>query len=479
VLRDPTLDEGVADAVHVAKGLGTERRVSMKGPHSAVREVQLPNLDWSRLRYFPWGMALAEWPARGVPTLSVRRGESRHEVLFVRAGGRRYALKETSPGAAKHEIAVLRELARRGCRTLEPVGFVVTRGEPVAVGEIGGRTAYISGDAGYCITRLAERVLPQSILYRYPFNDENKRLLWNAIAELLLDLHEVGCYWGDPSLANVLIDLHDERLTAVMADAETAELVSGPLSEGLRRQDLESFVESIEWQAEDIRLARDLPEEAELVTEGDAQYFLSRYEGLRTTRAHLAQTRGSLLAQLHQLQRTAQRLNALGYGVLHFGTRALHATLTTMELPGEMAARSVDMNPDSSSRSIRIATLRPSWYVRRVRDLLGVRLPRALAARIYNHINSNKWLLSEQQDHDVGMEAAARDWYERFHLPLLAFLDAYLPDEDVTTRFATYAAILDHTWQMSEREDRPVPIEEGAMDYALTLPRAEARSDAP
>ena len=94
----------------------------------------------------------------------------------------------------------------------------------------------------------------------------------------------------------MLIDLHDERLTAVMADAETAELVDGPLSEGLRRQDLESFVESIEWQAEDIRLARELPEEARLVTEGDAHYFLSRYEGLRAARAHAEQTRGTLLA---------------------------------------------------------------------------------------------------------------------------------------------------------------------------------------
>jgi len=451
----------------------------MKSMRSAVREVQLPNLDWARVRQFPWGVPLTEWPERGVPTLSVRRGESRHEVLFVRSGGRRYALKETSPEAAKHEIAVLRELAERDCRTLEQVGYVVTHGEPVAVGEIGGRTAYMSGDVGYCITRLAERVLPQSILYRYPFNDENKRLLWNAIAELLLDLHEAGCYWGDPSLANVLIDLHDERLTAVMADAETAELVNGPISEGLRRQDLEAFVESIEWQAEDIRLARDLPEEAELVTEGDAQYFLSRYEGLRAARALAAQTHGTLFTRLRQLERTVQRLNILGYGVLHLGTRALHATLATMELPGEIAARGVDLNPDSSGSGLRIATLRPSWYVRRVRDLLGVRLPRALAARIYNHISINKWLLSEEQGHDVGMEVAARDWYERVHLPLLSFLDAYLPDEDVTTRYATYADILDHTWQMSQREERPVPIEEGAMDYALTQPRTEARSDSP
>jgi hypothetical protein len=447
----------------------------MRSWRSAVREVQVPGLDWTRLRHFPWGTPLAEWPERGVATLAIRRGESRHEVIFVRSGGRRYALKETSPEAAAHEIGVLRELMHRGCRTLEPVGFVVTQGEPIAVGEIGGRTAYMSGDVGYCVTRLAERVLPQSILYRYPFSDENKRLLWNAIAELLLDLHEAGCYWGDPSLANVLIDLHGERLTAVMADAETAELVNGPLSEGLRRQDLEAFVESIEWQAEDIRLARALPEEAQLVTEGDARYFLSRYEGLRAACAPASQAHGSLFAQLHQLERTAQRLNALGYGVLQFGTRALHATLATVDLPSQLPARGDDFGAGGSG--VRVATLRPSWYVRRIRDLLGVHLPRALAARIYNHISIHKWLLSEQQGRDVGMEAAVRDWRERFHRPLLTFLDAYLPDEDVSARYATYVAILDHTWRMSQREERPVPIEEGAMDYALAHSRAEVQEE--
>src|SRR5262249_15787293 len=160
-------------------------------------------------------------------------------------------------------------------------GYVVVQGEPVLVGEMGGRPVYESGDTGYCLTRLVERVLPQSVLYRYPFTTANKRLLWSAVAELLLDLHECGAYLADPSLANVLVDLTGQRLTAVMADAETAEVVHGSLSEGLRQQDIEAFVESLEWQAEDIRLARGLPEEQRLVTDEDADYFRSRYVGLR------------------------------------------------------------------------------------------------------------------------------------------------------------------------------------------------------
>jgi hypothetical protein len=65
------------------------------------------------------------------------------------------------------------------------------------------------------------------------------------------------------------------------------------------------------------------------------------------------------------------------------------------------------------------------------------------------------------------MLAAASDWYSRYHKPLLAWIAAYLPDTDSGASYATYVAILDHTWAMSRREGREVPIEEGAMDYAL------------
>jgi hypothetical protein len=277
-----------------------------------LRAIHVGRQDWLRMRSLPWGAPLERWGDLGATMLSIRKGESRHEVIFVEAGGRRYAIKETSPEAAEREIHVYEQVAPRHISTLEPVGWVVISGDPIEVGQMGGRPVYMSGDTGYCVTRLAERVLPQSILYRYPFTGANKRLLWNAIAGLLADLHDAGVYWGDPSLANTLIDLSGQRLTAVMADAETAEVTPGPLSEGLRRQDLDSFVESLIWQAEDIRLARGLGEDTQLITEGDAFYVISRYAGLRADRQAQRRERG-LLA----LERRLERLNALGYGVLN------------------------------------------------------------------------------------------------------------------------------------------------------------------
>src|SRR5262249_42459039 len=145
---------------------------------ATVRQLSMGRSDWTRLKSLPWGVPLTTWPEHGVRPLVVRQGESRHSLLFLESGHRRYAIKERSPWAAAHESAVFEELRRRGCRTLEPVGHVVVHGEAIVVGEVAGYAIYESGDTGYCVTRLAERVLPQSILYGYPFTTVNKRLLW-------------------------------------------------------------------------------------------------------------------------------------------------------------------------------------------------------------------------------------------------------------------------------------------------------------
>jgi hypothetical protein len=431
---------------------------------SALRDIHIERADWSRMRRLPWGAPLGEWGARGATILAVRKGESRHEVVFVEAGARRYAIKETSPEAARREIVAFEQARARGAPTLEPVGWLVVAGELVEAGSVGGQALYLSGDNGYCVTRLAARALPQSILYRYPFTPPNKRLLWNAIAELLARLHEAGVYWGDPSLANVLIDLSDRQLRAVMADAETAEVAPGPLSEGLRRQDLEAFAESLAWQSEDIRLARRLGEEAQPITEDDSHYVLTRYEALRAERRRKRLPLGPLFARLVDLEGRIERLGALGYGVLSLGAHTARPPLADESGPHTELPRD----------ELAIATVRPGWYADRVRELLGERVPRAAAEAIYRQLHVHKYLLSQRAGHDVGMEAAARDWLEQVHRPLMRFLDVYLSGADAGTRYAAYVGILNHTWQMSVSQGRAASIEEGALDYALAAGRATA-----
>jgi hypothetical protein len=49
----------------------------------------------------------------------------------------------------------------------------------------------------------------------------------------------------------------------------------------------------------------------------------------------------------------------------------------------------------------------------------------------------------------------------------MEFMASYIPSADAQTLYAEYLRILDHMWDISLREGRPVTFEEGAMDYAL------------
>ncbi len=405
---------------------------------TAIRSYDLAHDDWEGLRSLPWGVPLEEWndPVHQVDIIDQRRGLSRHPVIFVRVNGRKYAIKETSPEAASEEIANYREIIRRGCPALVPVGHLVVIGEPLAAGSIAGYTQYISGDMGYCITRLATRVLPQSLLYQYPFTEENKRKLLVAIARLLVTLHNSGIFWGDPSLANVLVDLSRRRLLAVLADAETVQIHDDPLSPAIRQHDVDFFIEAMRWQSEDIRLARELPEEETVITEDDTIFFQETYDALLRIGSR----------PTHDIEEALNRLGSgmvgLGSGMLGLGALAWRASVTSLEM-----------------------TRRPGWYREQLRDLMGIWIPRRYARRLYDLVLGHKWLMSEEAGYDVGLGDAAADFRERYHDPLVELLRAYAPDRPID--YADYLRILQHIWTLSQREGRPIPIEEGAIDYLL------------
>src|SRR2546421_8655582 len=107
--------------------------------------------DRRRLEGLPWHVPLGEWPEHGVVPLVIRRGESRHPVIFVERDRIRYAIKETTPHMAEREIANLHEIERRGIPSLSPVGSVIVPAPPVLLEEHGpkGISEYISGDRGY------------------------------------------------------------------------------------------------------------------------------------------------------------------------------------------------------------------------------------------------------------------------------------------------------------------------------------------
>ena len=390
-----------------------------------------------RLEGLPWHVALDEWPEHGVVPLSIRRGESRHPVLFVERDGVRYAIKETTPRMAEREITLLREIAHRGIPALSPVGSVIVSSPPLLLEERGpgGLPEYISGDRGYTVTWLAPRVIPQSMLYSIPFTRKNKQRLLSAIALLLIELHEHGVYWGDPSLANVLIRIDGRSIMAIMADAETAELFPGPVSDALREQDLELFGESLLWQAEDLRNARGLPEEEELVDDKDFRYLKQRYRWLRREHAQVSSPSG--YTTLFQAQRMLETLNKWGFSLLGMSGHAFQ----------------------------QLATVLPGWYQQRIQELLGITVPRMYARRFYNTILSHQALMSQREGREVSVEEAAKDFYTRYHLPTILFLRQILTSGQDPLQ--AYFSILDLKWNMSLKARHEVPMQEVILAWAM------------
>src|SRR5713101_1553598 len=113
-------------------------------------QFHMPADEQHRLESLPWHVPLEEWLEHGVVPLLIRRGESRHPVIFVERAGFRYAIKETTPHMAEREISNLREIEHRGIPALSPVGSVSVPGPPVPldVEGPGGVPQYISGDRG-------------------------------------------------------------------------------------------------------------------------------------------------------------------------------------------------------------------------------------------------------------------------------------------------------------------------------------------
>jgi hypothetical protein len=406
-------------------------------------QFQMEAADRQRLEGLPWQERLEEWPAQGVVPLMIRRGLSRHPVIFVEREGQRYAIKETAPFMAEREISNLREIERRGIASLGPVGSVTVTAPPILIeaAMLGGVPQYMSGDRGYTVTRLAARVIPQELLYRIPFTRKNKHHLLAAIAVLMIELHEHGVYWGDPSLANILIRIDGKQILAIMADAETVELFPGAVNDRLREQDLESFNESLLWEAEDIRHAHGIADddEQQLIDDRDFRYFKRRYQALRREHAQITSPNG--ITTMLQVMDLLSSLNTWGYALLDMGGQAFQ----------------------------QITTVLPGWYQRHIYRLLGITIPRKYARRFYNMILGHQAIMRRQERRDVSLEEAAKDWYSRYHLPTILLLRQRLTSDQDPMQ--VYFAIMDLKWKMSIKAGYEVPIEEAAL--AWTMQQAE------
>ncbi|MER3523532.1 MAG: hypothetical protein C4326_05535 [Ignavibacteria bacterium] len=377
-----------------------------------------PILELNHLRFFlptdllssfvllPWQHALESWHDQGVKFLEVKSGLSRHVVRFIETGGRRFAVKETSRETAQREYRTYLQLQAMGIRTLTPIGVVErfdgvdTMSTPIGLQPYERYTAYL-------VTELMEKVVPDAFLYKRGFTKENRRRIWYAVIELFVEMHSRGVYWGDASLANMLIHFSSElepelgyrtKLRAVLADAETVE-IHPSLSETLRRADVEFFIESMLWMEADLRASGIVREP--VITEDDQQMILDVYS-------------------------------------------------ERYEVEQEM-------------RSFEIVTQID------VDSLLGDFDTKGYGAILLKHINEHKWYLSEREGHEVMLEDAAQNWYREVFRPVCRLfneydLSSFFPER---TAASLYVRIMEHKYFMSKEAKKDVGIAAATWDYVV------------
>lgn len=353
----------------------------------------------------PWHTSLEKWEEHGVSFIPVKSGLSRHVVRFLESVDKRFAIKETSLESAQREYANYLHLMKREVPTLLPVG-VVSRDDgndivPTKVGE-----QLHERLTGYLVTELMEKVIPDSFLFKRGFTRENRNKIWDAVIRLFIRMHSGGVYWGDASLANMLIRFETQSvpelgkrtvLTAVLADAETVE-IHPAISDSLRLADVEFFLESMLWTEADLKasgIVRD-----PLITEGDQAYIMASYKGLYAVEQEIASFELVTHIDVDKLLGT---FDVKGYGKL-----------------------------------------------------------------LLQHIQEHKWYVSERRGSEVPVIEAAEDWYRTIFKPVCKIFHDYgllqfFPDK---TASSLYVEIMEHKYFMSEQEKKDVGLVAALEDYA-------------
>lgn len=384
----------------------------------------------------PWGTPLAEWDHPRL--VKMAHGVSRHVVRFVRYDDRVYALKETSEVAARAEYDILVDLQTDHLPTVEPVG-VVTDSRP------GGAT-------------LITRYLDFSLPYWYLLGREAPAILTERLLDagvvLLVRLHLENVFWGDCSLSNTLFRRDAGAMMAYMVDAETSER-SGPISDGLRRHDIEIAQENVVGGLLDLQTSGRVDEDVDPFAIADE--LGERYERLwnELTRVEVYGP-----DERWRIDKRIRHINDLGFDV-----------------------EELSIDADGSGLRIKPILVEEGHHCRELRRRTGLEVQENQARRLLADINNYRAWLERSSGRPTPAAVAAARWLADVYEPLVA---AVPPELETRLEPAElFHHLLDHRYYLSERQGREVSNEEALADYVesvLTLQPSERQletDDAP
>lgn len=380
-------------------------------PHPDKHESKLrfiiPSDLLPLLAPLPWQTGLENWHEQRVKIISVKSGASRHVVRFVEVGKRSFAIKQTTMESAQREFQSYVTLRDSGIPTLRPIG-IVERDDGTREVETRVGMQLETNHTGYLITELMEKVVPDSFLFKRAFSRKNRNRIWDAVIHLFVQLHGRGVYWGDASLANMLIKFTTEvvpelgtrtSLAAVLADAETVE-IHPTISAPLRHADVEFFLESMLWTEADLKAGGGVTDP--MVTLEDQHYVMTHYK---------------------------ERY-------------AIEQEMLWFELQTQ-----IDVD-----------------------RLLGTFREKGQGALLLKHITEHKWYLSEKEGKEIPLVDAAKDWYKEVFQPVCRIFNQYglidfFPDR---TASSLYVEVMERKYLMSEREKKDVGLAAALQDFSAT-----------
>jgi hypothetical protein len=244
----------------------------------------------------PWEQSLADWDCQRF--VDFPRGPSRHQVQFILYDEGIYVIKELPTAAARQEYEALRLLELKDVATAVPVGIIEGR-----------YPDFGSERSAALISRYLELSFSYQELVQGPGFGTRRSQLLDAFAELLVELHLAGCFWGDCSLANVLYRYDAEAIEPIMIDAETS-IIRDTLSAGQREEDLQIMIMNVAGGMADIAASQGIAiDDADLTLGEDiAERYRALWQELNDPEIITPDER-------YKITEKIQRLNDLGFNV--------------------------------------------------------------------------------------------------------------------------------------------------------------------
>ncbi|GLJ79771.1 DUF4032 domain-containing protein [Microbacterium imperiale] len=375
----------------------------------------------------PWSTTLADWSTPDIVYLP--KGISRHLVRFANLSGRVVAIKETTATMARREYEMLGSLQRLDVPCVERVAVIDGRrdenGEELPAALV---TAHLKFS------------LPYRALFTQVLRPDTATRLVDALAVLLVRLHNVGFFWGDVSLSNTLFRRDAGAFAAYLVDAETGELHERALTRGQRMHDLDIARTNIAGEIMDLEAGGRLEGGVDAVAIADG--IMSSYHSLW---AALTDQETFSANESWRITERVQKLNSLGFDI------------------GEM---SIDAAADGTRVSIQPKVVDAGHHQRRLLRLTGLDVEENQARRLLNDLDEFSARVSRLGSNE---EMVAHEWLTRVFEPVVLSvpwdLRAKLEPAEL------FHQVLEHRWYLSQTEGRSVPLAEVLSSYVENVLR--------